>query len=170
MKWRPVILVGCGGMLLLCIALPFIPYFWRVGQASVARQRWEQMGADDYTVIVGRYCFCPEVGEYQLTVQNGSVTTVERVGSALGSASGAPLVPADFSSLTVEAMLAHAETAARRSWDVPWFGLVSIDYDPTYGYVTHYTSDANGWFSLFTGYITDSGYSYTARDLQFTDP
>lgn len=170
MKWRRVVLAGCGGLLLLCLALPFIPYGWRVGQAAVARQRWEQNGAQNYTLIVSSHCLCPNTGDFKLTVRAGVVVAVEYVGSALFPPSGSALRPADFGLLTIDAMLARTEVAARRSWDVPWFEMLSIDYDPTYGYVTRYASEANGWLAFITGFMTDSSYVYSARDLQFIEP
>lgn len=168
MKWRWLALIGCGGLLVVCGVLPFSPYFWRMSQASLARQRWERIGLDDYTIVVTHYCFCRIAGEYKLTIQDGAVSDLELLGG--GWPSGPPLTFADFSSLTVDAMLTKAENSARKSWDVPWSSTLRIDYDSTYGYVTHYTSDVNGWFALFAGRVTDSSYSYMARDLQVAEP
>jgi hypothetical protein len=70
----------------------------------------------------------------------------------------------------VEAMLSQAEAVARRSWGVPWLSVLNIEYDANYGYVTRYHSDVNGWLSRFMGYVPGAGYTYTARDLQFTVP
>jgi uncharacterized protein DUF6174 len=172
MKWQRYLPVGCAGMFLVYLTLPFVPYFLRIGQASLARQHWlpfGKNGADDYTLIVSHNCFCENAGQHKLTVQNGAVTAVEIVGGTLGPAS-LSLIPADYAFLTVDAMLSQAENVARISWGVPWFSALSIDYDPTYGYVTRYNSDANGWLALFLGYVTDSGYTYTARELQFIEP
>src|SRR5262245_28447142 len=140
MKWQRALLVGCGGLFLMCLALPFIPYLLRVGQASLARQRWQQNGVDDYTFIVIRNCFCENAGAHKLIVQNGTVTAVELVSGIAGPAS-LSLTPTDYAFFTVDAMLAQAENDARRSWGVPWFSVLNIEYDPTYGYVTRYQSD-----------------------------
>ena len=168
MKTRKKLFVlGCAGVLVICLAAPFLPYAWRVGQAMLARQRWAAHGNAYYTLVVGEYCFCPDSGEYKITVQNGVVTAVETMQP------GATHTPnfANFNDLTVEAMLARAEATARSSWGVPWFSVFATEYDPTSGYVTSYYTDANGMVSRWTGlYITDSGYSYTARDLQIIQP
>lgn len=168
MKTRKKLFVlGCAGVLALCLALPVAPYAWRMGQARLARQRWAAHASANYTLVVGEYCFCPDSGEYKITVQNGAITAVETMQP------GATHTPnfANFNDLTVEAMLTQAEATARRSWGVPWFGVFEAEYDPTSGYVTGYHTDANGIVSRWTGLsITDSGYSYTARDLHIIQP
>ena len=165
--WKKLAVIGCAGVLLFCCAAPLLPYSWRAGQAALARQRWAAHGAADYTLIVGEYCFCPNSGEYKITVQGGVVTAVETMQP------GSTHTPAyaDFNDLTVEAMLARAESTAQGSWGVPWLSAFEAEYDSTAGYVTVYHTDANGVLSRLTGLsITDSGYRYTARDLQFAQP
>ncbi len=164
--WKKRAVIGCAGVLVVCLVGPLLPYFWRVGQAALARQRWAAHGNANYTLVVGKFCFCPNIGEHKITVQDGVVTAVEE----MQDDSTYTPKPADFNDLTVEAMLARAEATARRSWDVPWFGAFEAAYDSADGHVTLYHTDANGALSLFVGVVTDSGYRYTARDLQFIPP
>ena len=84
----------------------------------------------------------------------------------------APPLPARLSDLefyTVDAMLARAARAQADAWKSPWFRQLNISYDPTYGYVTHYTSDD---YHILP--VTNSDdlfwFDYTARDLSLTTP
>lgn len=166
MKWREWALVGCGGLLVVCSILPFTPYFWRVGQASQARQRWAQNGAGSYTVIVLNSC-CPSTGRVKLTVENGLVTAAQPIDLP---ESAMPSSPAYFNFLTVEAMLSKAESTARSRWDGFWFSELNIEYDPTYGYITNYTSNTTGWLTTFIGRVRATPHYYIVYDLQFTKP
>jgi hypothetical protein len=146
--------------------LPFLPYFWRVGQAVQAQQRWTQNGASRYTVIVVSSC-CPNTGRVKLTVENGSVTNADALDLP---ESAMPLSPAYYEFMTVEAMLSTAGSATRGSWGVPWLNELEIEYDPTYGYVTTYTRKTTGWLATFLRYVRATPYYYMANDLQFLNP
>jgi hypothetical protein len=70
-----------------------------------AKAAWAALGIDDYTMVVGTYCFCG-VQEIRFTVVDGVVT--ERV--VLDD--GTPLPPNSFSNVeTIDAMLEHIEQA-----------------------------------------------------------
>ena len=170
-KWRRFVAIGCAGAMIVCVVLPLIPYLVRVAQFEAAKARWERNGGDSYTLIARQSCFCPYIGEYKLTVQNGKVIAVEPLSGILGTAQQPPNSPspADVDHLTVEATFAQAEGAVRGGWQAPWFETVSVSYDPTYGYVTEMHTDANGVLSPFVGYLVmDAQYSYAARDLQLS--
>jgi hypothetical protein len=170
-RWRWPIALGCAGMLFLCLGLPAAPYLWRVQSATLARQRWERNGSENYTVIVTKGCFCPDSGEYKLTARDGAVTAVEATGASSLLPTGQPLVPAQFGDLTVGAVLSQAERGARASWNAPWLSTFAVTYDPKLGYVTRLSSDLNGTLTSFFGYVVfDAQYAYTARDLQIDSP
>jgi hypothetical protein len=173
MNRNRIFATGCLGAIALIIALVAVTIFSLRGAFESARSRWEQKGSPDYTLVVEQYCFCMQVGSYKITVQSGQVTAVDLVtdvGSPFGMPSIAPK-PADFDRLAVTAMLARAERDQADMWTVPWTHQLQIIYDPIYGYVTDYNSDANGEWDRLTGrMITDSGYSYKAHDLVITQP
>lgn len=162
--------LGCVGMMfVLCGVLPFAPYAWRVIEADQARQRWDLQAISDYTLTISKACFCPDSGEYKITVQNGSVVAVETAMAYMGS--GYVPQPQDFNGFTIDAMLATAASSARTSWDVPWFATLELSYDPTYGYVTQYATDLNGTISGWLGgQVFDAQFYYSARDLQVGSP
>ena len=166
MKWQRILPLSCAGTVLVCLTLPFLPYFWRVAQASQAQQRWTQNGASRYTVIVVSSC-CPNTGRVKLTVANGTVTAAEAIDLP---ESAMPPGPSYYEFMTIEAMLSKAGSATRGSWGVPWFNELEIQYDPTYGYITTYTSNTTGWFATFLRHVSATPYYYMAHDLQFVDP
>jgi uncharacterized protein DUF6174 len=165
-------LIGLLVLLGLCRALVLVVRQLTFGTYEQARQRWQQKGGQSYTLIVSEACFCPYVGDLKLTVKQGYVTDVEPLDNALSGSvpPSTPPSPSSYSHLTVENMLAQAGGEQIDMLFSPWFTTRSIEYDPVYGYVSRYSSDANGFFSFITGYITDSGYTYTAHDLQLTAP
>ena len=166
MKWQRIIPVGCAGAFLLCLTLPFLPYFWRVGQAAQAQQRWTQNGASHYIFIALTSC-CPSTGRVKLTVENGAVTSADPIDLPNFAV---PSTPSYFDFMTIEAMLGKAGSATRGSWGVPWFSDLIIEYDSTYGYITNYTTNPTGWLARFIGHVKSTPYNYTASDLQFIEP
>lgn len=70
-----------------------------------AKAAWAALGVDDYTMVVGTYCFCG-VREIRFTVVDGVVTSRTVLDD------GTPLPPNSFSNVeTVDAMLDHIEKA-----------------------------------------------------------
>ncbi len=172
-RWLPFAVAGA---ILVCLGLCTAPFLLSNTGRSAAQARWQRRGGADYTLVVSQSCFCEYVGEWQLTVQNGRVVTVQPLANPLsqqlGSAvpSTAPANPTAFDAFTVEEMFDRSQDIIRNS---PWPPLLSqlvIAYDPTYGYVTRLEADANGELSLLTGYVSDSHYVYTARALQLARP
>jgi uncharacterized protein DUF6174 len=154
------------GALLLCVGVVLAPFLARWGSLDTARQRWAVNGGQDYTLIVSEICFCPNAGEWRLTVSNGQVIGIESLRET-----PVPSNLAEFNRLTVEAMSTQAERLVSETQLAPWFDTLAIDYDPTYGYVTRLEYDANGLLDfIFGSYVTDSDYHYTARDLSLTAP
>ncbi|MGH2522694.1 MAG: DUF6174 domain-containing protein [Anaerolineales bacterium] len=169
-KLQRLALLLLAGAFLLCLSLPFLPYLWRVQSLALAKQRWARHGAASYTIIVTRACFCPDVGEYKLSVHNGQVVAVESLTNPFGPPNPSPRL-SDFDGLTVEAMFANAVPTPRDSWRAPWLVTREVSYDPTYGYVRRFASDENGVLSRTLGrWVFDAQYFYTARDLQVNNP
>jgi uncharacterized protein DUF6174 len=166
MKWQRILPLSCAGTVLACLALPFLPYFWRVGQASQAQQQWVHNGASRYTMVAINSC-CPSTGRVKLTVENGLVTAADPIDLPNFAL---PSTPSYFDFMTIEAMLRKAGSATRKSWNVPWFSELIIKYDPTYGYITNYTENPTGWLAKFIGHVRTTPYYYTAYDLQFGEP
>lgn len=161
---------GCLGAIVVVAALLALIYYAIRGPVEAAKARWNAKGSGDYTLVVSEGCFCPYVGDTKITVRGGRITAAEQVASQLNPSppTGLPqgITLSYFDGMTVESMLATANTAQNERWQSPWFTSLDIAYDPTYGYVTRYSSDPNGRIPQFFGQlIYDAGYTYTAHDL-----
>jgi hypothetical protein len=176
-KWRRWSLVGVLVLVAVCLIAVALIGGSVVGSFQQAQQRWLEKGSPNYTLIVSEACFCPYYGDLRITVKQGVVVDAEQVPDPVTGEipnTGFTITPANLASmsrLTVTSMLA---VAGRDQLDFalsPWFKMRSVQYDPTYGYVTSYTSDENGTISMILGQmVMDSGYAYSAHDLQLIEP
>lgn len=117
--------------------------------AQGPRATWADAGIDAYTITIERMCFCPDVGPYEVTVEDGEAVSVTKDGDDV------PLDDASLATwpLTVEDLFAEGDEAERTADEV------TIVYDETLGYPT----------KIFIDRIEnaiDDEMSYVVRDLQ----
>lgn len=104
LRWRRAPLLAiCALALSACSLFPVptpSPDVLILRQAAEQEDGWKQRGIDDYTMLVGRSCFCPPQDPYEITVVDGVVTTV--------TSKGAPVPPAEVADIptTVPALYA----------------------------------------------------------------
>lgn len=116
--------------------------------AQGPRATWADAGIDTYTITIERMCFCPDVGPYEVSVEDGEAVSVTKDGED---------VPLDDESLatwplTVEDLFAEVDDAERTADDV------TVSYDATLGFPR----------KIFIDHIEnaiDDEMSYVVRDL-----
>lgn len=171
-------LTGLGVLtgLIVLLALAGAWYAFARAPFELGRARWSALGRADYSLVVTHYCGCDEIGQYyygeptgqyRITVRSGRVTRVQALDHIGGDSYLLSPPPAEFDSLTVEAMLRRAAADQPALWPLPWLTRAQIDYDPRLGYVTSYVLNPIGW----NGHAASSGsFDYYARDLVLGAP
>jgi hypothetical protein len=117
--------------------------------AQGPRGTWAGAGIDDYTITIERMCFCPDVGPYEVAVEDGEAVSVSKDGEEV------PLDDASLATwpLTVDDLFAEIDEAERTADEV------TVVYDATLGYPTRISIDR-------IEDAIDDEMSFVVRDLR----
>lgn len=118
--------------------------------------------------------------EAELVVENGKAVDIspEYVRNLIAQVSKGDVV-GFLQSITVEARFDQVARLIDNSWEPPCYSTLEIEYDPTYGYVTHIETDSHGRLnSYYTGSchprygcpISPDYDSVYAKELRLTEP
>jgi hypothetical protein len=109
---------------LLLVPLSACSSFGPAVELDAARERWSEAGFSDYVMTLERSCFCPAEyrGPFNVTVQNGQITSVEYEGADM---------PSDRA-LSVNGLFDLIDDAFASGAD-----KVEVTYHPRLGYPTN---------------------------------
>jgi hypothetical protein len=113
----------------------------------INREKWLQHGYRDYSVTMGKFCFCADIGPFDVRVLGDSVV------AAVRTSDGAPTLEIKYLP-TVNKLFDFIQKAIDDNTKT-----ISVTYDAELGFPREVVYD-------LAGQAYDAGVTYTLRDLK----